>query len=456
MTHTADPIALVLFWVTIIFSLGMFGRYMAQRFHQPGVLGELLMGVVLGNLCYHWAIPEMVILREGAVIFDIMGSLLDGASLPKALAHNVSDPISRATIESALHSSAGMDSIKVAYALDIFSRYGVIFLLFMVGLENSVEEIKKTGHASLRVAFLGVLAPLVLGFLAMHWLLPEASFNTHLFVGATLTATSVGITARVLKEAHQLHRIESKTILGAAMIDDILGLILLAVVSSLVVSGHLQALVLVKIVLMTILFFGVVLYFGPRWIRFSVRHLSFLPEWESKLVVAFVLTMLLSWLATWVQLASIIGAFLAGLVLHDAYFTPKSSSLSGKTLMIKELIAPLELLLAPLFFMLIGIQVKLETFLNLEVLKIAFGLIVVAILGKLFSGLGASRGSDKLLVGVGMLPRGEVGLVFASLGRASGLISDALFSAIILMVILTTFIAPIWLKQRFTKKERLS
>ncbi len=452
MTHSADPIALVLLWVTIIFSLGLLGRYLAERFHQPGVLGELLMGVLLGNLCYYWRVPEMIILREGSIIFDIVGSLLHGASLSQTLSTSISDPTSRMAVESVLQSASGLDSIKVAYALDIFSRYGVIFLLFMVGLESSVEEIKKTGKASFRVASLGVIAPLVLGFLAMLWLLPEAGFNTHLFVGATLTATSVGITARVLKEAGQLHRIESKTILGAAMIDDILGLILLAIVSSLVVSGHLQPLVLTKIVMLTVLFFLVVLYFGPRCIRFSVKMLSFLPEWQSKLVVAFVFTMLLSWFATWVQLASIIGAFLAGLVLHDAYFTPRTSSLSGKSFMIKELIAPLELLLAPLFFVLIGIQVKLETFLNIDVLKIASGLIIVAILGKLLSGLAASRGSDKLLVGVGMLPRGEVGLVFASLGRASGIISDALFSAIILMVIFTTFISPIWLKWCFTKK----
>lgn len=113
----------------------------------------------------------------------------------------------------------------------------------------------------------------------------------------------------------------------------------------------------------------------------------------------------------------------------------------------------IESILAPLFFMLIGIQVKLETFLSAQVLWIALGLIIVAILGKLVSGLGATRGSDKFLIGIGMLPRGEVGLVFASLGKASGMMSDQLFSAIILMVIMTTLIAPVWLKARFSKKR---
>lgn len=450
MAHPSDPIALVLFWVTVIFSLGMLGRYLAQRFQQPGVLGELLMGIFLGNICYYFCIPEMVILREGSTIFNVVGHLIDGLSLSQALQTTVSNPASAAMIETALRSPAGADGIKVAYALDIFSRYGVIFLLFMVGLESSVEEIKQTGRASLRVALLGVIAPLILGFILMSWLLPEASFSAHLFVGATLTATSVGITARVLKEMHKIHTIEAKTILGAAMIDDVLGLMLLAVVSSLVSHGHIQGILLVKVIVMTILFFGLVLYLGPKFVRLLVKWFQFLPAWESKLLVAFIFSMLLSWLATLVQLASIIGAFSAGLVLHDAFFVEKSSE---KNLSIKDVMAPLELLLAPLFFMLIGIQVKLETFLDVHVLWMALGLIFVAILGKLFSGLGAGRGSDKLLIGVGMLPRGEVGLVFASLGRASGVISDALFSAIILMVIMTTLIAPVWLKSRFTKKR---
>jgi Kef-type K+ transport system membrane component KefB len=450
VAHPTDPIALVLFWVTVIFSLGMLGRYLAQRMQQPGVLGELLMGVLLGNLCYYFSVPEIVILREGSTIFNIVEHLISGLSLSEALNQSVSSPVVANVIEKALHSSAGADSIKVAYALDIFSRYGVIFLLFMVGLESSVEEIKQTGRASLTVAFLGVIAPLLLGLMLMCWLLPEAGFNAHLFVGATLTATSVGITARVLKEMKKIHTIEAKTILGAAMIDDVLGLMLLAVVTSLMTHGHVEGLLLLKIIGMTCLFFGLVIYLGPRLIRLLVKCFSFLPAWEAKLLVAFIFSMTLSWLATWVQLASIIGAFSAGLVLHDAFFNEKPLE---KGVTIKDVMAPLELLLAPLFFMLIGIQVKLETFLDIKVLEMALGLMIVAVLGKLLSGLGAARGSDKLLVGVGMLPRGEVGLVFASLGRASGVISDALFSAIILMVIMTTFIAPVWLKACFMKKR---
>ena len=150
------------------------------------------------------------------------------------------------------------------------------------------------------------------------------------------------------------------------------------------------------------------------------------------------------------QLAGIIGAFAAGLLIHDAFFDGKQHH--GKSLIaIHDLISPLELLFAPLFFMLIGIQVKLETFMDWHVLLTAIGLTIVAIVGKLVSGLGADGRDDRLLIGIGMLPRGEVGLVFASIGRTMGLISDSLFSAIILMVIMTTFVAPPWLKSRFQK-----
>lgn len=164
--------------------------------------------------------------------------------------------------------------------------------------------------------------------------------------------------------------------------------------------------------------------------------------------------MALAWFATVVGLSSIIGAFAAGLIIHDGYFEPHSDSSSVKPFNIKQLIAPLEFILAPLFFILIGIQVKLESFFDWHVLMTSAGLIVAAIVGKLISGLGGNRKDDRLLIGIGMLPRGEVGLVFASIGRTLGVISDQLFSAIVLMIIITTFLAPPLLKSRYAAYDR--
>lgn len=446
MPSHADPVSTVIFWVTLVFAFGVMGRYIAHRFDQPGVLGELLMGVLVGNICYFAGLPIAVILREGSAVFVIFKDLLAGLPLIDAVHSALPDASYGAGVMKALEGADGIDLIKVAYVLDIFSRYGVIFLLFMVGLETSVAEIKSTGRSSLQVALIGMAAPIALGLLVTIFLLPDASFNTDLFVAATLSATSVGITARVLKEMNKLKTTEAKTILGAAMIDDVLGLIVLAIVSGMVIQGFVDFGMIFKVVFYVILFFAGALTLGPWLLKKAVLFFKFLDPWESKLVVSFLFVMTLSWLATCVQLASIIGAFAAGLILHDGFFKEASDKRQ-----IREIVGPLEALMAPLFFMLIGIQVKLETFYNWHVLLVASGLVLAAVMGKLVSGLGARAKDDRLLIGVGMLPRGEVGLVFASIGRTLGVISDELFSSIILMVIVTTFIAPPWLKARFKR-----
>ncbi|KTD50676.1 Na(+)/H(+) antiporter [Legionella quinlivanii] len=449
-----DPVASIIFWVTLIFTLSIMGRCIAKALRQPGVLGELLMGVLLGNICYFFGSELIVVLREGSAIFNIMRDILGNATLAEAVQNNIADPVYAQQMVVALSSVKGIDYLKVGYILDIFSRYGVIFLLFMVGLESSFQELKHTGREALSVALIGVVAPIILGFAIAHWLLPNASYQSDLFVAATLSATSIGITARVLSELKKLRTREAHTILGAAMIDDVLGLIILSIVSSIVINNSLDMLVIVRVVVSAFLFFTAVLTIGPWALRKSVKMLNFLELWEAKLFLAFIFLMALAWFATVVGLSSIIGAFAAGLIIHDGYFEPHSDSSSVKPFNIKQLIAPLEFILAPLFFILIGIQVKLESFFDWHVLMTSAGLIVAAIVGKLISGLGGNRKDDRLLIGIGMLPRGEVGLVFASIGRTLGVISDQLFSAIVLMIIITTFLAPPLLKSRYAAYDR--
>lgn len=448
--HT-DPVASVVFWVTFLFFCGILGRYLAQRLQQPGVLGELLMGVIVGNVFYHLGFPMMVVLREGAEVFNIIGDVLTaGESVAKAVYANIAMVPEAQKLTAALQSPEGFDLVRVAYVVDSFSRYGVIFLLFMVGLETSIDEIKHTGKAATRVAIIGVVAPIVLGFIVTLIFLPQVSIKTDLFLAATLAATSVGITARVLKEMKKIRTREAKTILGAAMIDDVLGLVILAMVSSMVLTGAVNLVTLGRILMQVILFFAGSLMIGPWVLKRMVPMLRFLQPWESKLALSFIFVMALAWLATVAGLASIIGAFAAGLIIHDGFFD--GHALEGKRdKQIRELVAPLEALLAPLFFMLIGIQVKLEAFLDIKVVLVALALTVAAVIGKLLSGLGATKSDDKLVIGIGMLPRGEVGIVFASIGRTLGVLSDSLFSAIILMVIVTTLIAPPWLKWRYQK-----
>lgn len=449
-----DPVASVILGMTFIFVFGLIGRYLANKTHQPAVLGELLMGVLVGNIAYACGSQLVVVLREGAAVFNIMKELLQGITLHQAVYETIPNPQYADQVLTALSSANGTEYFKIAYIVDIFSRYGVIFLLFVVGLDSSVEELKKTGTASILVALIGVIAPGILGYLAASSMLPDSSFSAHMFVGATLCATSIGITARVLQEMRILHIKESKIILGAAMLDDVLGLVLLAIVSSMVIQGEVDLFMTGRIIVMALLFFTGVVLIGPWLIRKTASLFRFLYLWEAKLFIAFIFLMALAWLANVVQLATIIGAFAAGVILHDGYFAAAELN-NTRVPTIKELVSPWESLLAPLFFMLIGIQVKLECFFDWQVILLALGLIVAAITGKLLSGLGASSKDDRLFIGIGMLPRGEVGLVFASIGRTLGVIPDMLFSAIVLMVIITTFCAPPLLKWRFQKNSLL-
>lgn len=449
----ADPITFVLLGVTAIFFFAILGRYLARCLHQPSVLGELLMGVLIGNLSYYYGFQFITLLREGSTTFDIVSEMLHGVSLSQAVTTVIPNPEYAQQAISALSGPHGADYLKIAYVVDIFSRYGVIFLLFMVGLESSVEELKHTGRDSFLVAVIGVVAPMILGFGMAYLLMPEASYQADLFIAATLSATSIGITARVLAEMKKLRTREAQTILGAAMLDDVLGLIILAVVSSIVLNGAVDILVVVRIVVASLLFFIGALLLGPFILRKSIHFFRFMEPWEAKLFVSFLFIMFLSWLASYIELATIIGAFTAGVIIHDDYFKVLEPNVKTSR-SIYHLLSPLESILAPMFFILIGIQVKLESFYHWNVLVLALGLVVAAIVGKLISGLGANSKDDRLLIGIGMLPRGEVGLVFASIGRSLGVISDDLFSAIVLMVLITTFIAPPLLKARYAAQEK--
>ncbi len=193
-------------------------------------------------------------MREGAAVFNIVHELLKGITLNQAVHTVITNPFYAQQVINALSTEQAMEYVKIAAVLDIFSRYGIIFLLFLVGLESSISELKHTGRESVWVAIIGILAPMLLGFLVAYFLLPEASYQADLFIAATLSATSIGITARVLSELNQLKTREARTILGAAMLDDVLGLILLAVVSSIVLGGHADVMMVGKIIAASLLF----------------------------------------------------------------------------------------------------------------------------------------------------------------------------------------------------------
>ncbi|MDH4073903.1 MAG: cation:proton antiporter, partial [Gammaproteobacteria bacterium] len=272
-------------------------------------------------------------------------------------------------------------------------------------------------------------------------------------VAATLGATSIGITANVLREIKRIKSREGHIVLGAAICDDILGLVMLAVVTGIVVTGSIDVSEIVIVIVMSGLFLASAIWLGPVVVRFAARIMGKLDIVEAKMFTSYLFVMVLAWAANLAGLATIIGAFAAGIVLSDSFFRDYEIAGSQRT-SIRQLIMPLEVILVPIFFILMGMQVKLESFLSWPVVAVAGALLVAAVIGKLVSGLGAGRKANRWIVGFGMLPRGEVGLVFAAIGRTLGVIDDAVFSAMVLMIIVTTLAAPPLLKLAVSRQER--
>lgn len=394
-----DPIAAVVLFLAVILLAAKVGGDLASRAGQPAVLGELVVGIVLGNL---------VLLG-----YD------------------------------------GMEVIKEDASIDMLSRLGVILLLFEVGLESTVGAMLKVGWSSLLVAVIGVAFPFALGWGVGAWLLPQASVYVHAFLGAMLTATSVGITARVFKDLEMAQTGEARIILGAAVIDDVLGLVILAIVTSVIAAANLGGgLSLVDIAatmgkalgfLVGSLALGVVV--APRLFNVASR----LRAKGVLLAMGLSFCFLLSWLAGAVGLAPIVGAFSAGLILESVHYRDFTDRGEHS---LEELIHPISAFLVPVFFVVMGMRTDLRAFTQPGVAGLAIALTVAAVIGKQFAGFGVvTRGVDRIMVGLGMIPRGEVGLIFASMGLALSvagerIVTREVFAAAVVMVVVTTLVTP--------------
>ena len=377
------------------------GGSVAERFGQPAVLGELAAGIAIGNLGlagYH-----------------------------------------------ALEGLAALDAIQV------FAQIGVLFLLFRIGLESHTGQMMKVGASSLLVAALGVVAPMLLGLGASRWFFPGHHPLTHWFVGATLCATSVGITARVLADLKRAASVEGRIILGAAVIDDVMGLIVLAVVSG-VISAADQGQAFQPWSVLWILGKSLIFLIGAvvlgGWLSPRVFRLAGRLRGERLLLpIALAICFGLAWVAGRVGLAPIVGAFAGGLILEEAHYA-KLLERDHERRKIPQLLEPLETFLVPLFFVLMGMQVDLRVFGSPAVLGFAAVLTLAAVAGKQVCAFGVlEKGADRLAVGLGMIPRGEVGLIFASIGatlRIGGerVVDDTVFSAVVVMVAVTTLLTP--------------
>ena len=371
--------------------------FIFERLGMPEILGEIYAGILLGNLA-------------------LMG-----------IDFNLSE------------------LLRSSEFMEYSSELALVLLLFLVGLESDMRDLLKVGRNAAMVALGGVALPIIMGIGACT-ALGFASGLEGWFVGAMLAATSVGITAKILGENGLLKTRSAEVILGAAVIDDVLGIMLLAVLASVVVTGEVAPLDLLWIIAKALLFFGGALLIGQRLMP-GVVHIVALNK-HSSVWTGFALCLALAFaqLAAFAGLAPLIGAFVAGLLLDDVDFRV-GDALQKHTL--EELVKPISDILITIFFVGIGAQVQLETLLDPQILLIIVTLTVVAVVSKGAAGfLVSGRGYDRLGIGFGMIPRGEVGLVFAAFAFTHEVFSGETYSALVMVVLLSTLLGPILLKPR--------
>jgi Kef-type K+ transport system membrane component KefB len=425
----ASPFILagVLLSLIVVYLASKIGGEICARINLPPVLGELVAGVVVGVSALH------------LIVFPSSGSIASESLIMQLLqaTGHFSPEVLQAVFESQ------------SEVLSVLAELGVVILLFEIGLESDLKELLRVGIQATLVAVVGVVVPFALGTAGLMLMFHVAAVPA-IFAGAALTATSIGITARVLAEIQQLSSREGQIIIGAAVMDDVLGIIVLAVVASLARTGTVEVGSVIYLIISAAVFLIGSIWLGRLLNPFFVTLVNSLKTRGQVLISALIFAFGLSYVAAVINLEAILGAFAAGLILAE---TEKQRDL-------EEQVMPIADMLVPVFFVCVGARTDigvLNPFVpaNREGLIIAAFLILVAIIGKVVTGLAVfgQPGINRLAIGVGMIPRGEVGLVFASVGAASGVLSQALGAAIIVMVILTTFLAPPLLRVVFTKAE---
>jgi len=408
--HGAIVVEFLLSLVVIILAAKLGGEIF-ERMNQPAVLGELVMGILLGNL--------------------------------------------------ALVNFHYLDFLKTSDALAITAEIGVVILLFEVGLESHLKELLAVGFSALLVAVLGVIAPMFLGYGVSYLLAPDLPWYVHAFVGATLAATSVGITARVLKDLRRMDTKEARIVLGAAVVDDVLGLIVLAVVSGVIASISQTGSAAVDYGAVGIIVAKAVVFLAAAVLLGRFIHVRLVNFGQSFKVAGIPLAIAISHCFLWaglaglIGLAPIVGAFAAGLVLEQSDYD-EFTSRGNDT--IEHLIHPISSVLVPIFFVVMGMKVDLSVFGSGRVLLLAAAITVAAIIGKQVCSLGVlEKGLNRLVIGVGMIPRGEVGLIFTGIGASlvvggAPVLSAELVSALVVMVMVTTVVTPPLLKALFARQ----
>ncbi|GHT50020.1 sodium:proton antiporter [Endomicrobiia bacterium] len=382
--------------ISILFFAKIFGE-IALKFGQSAIIGELLAGVIIGP-----SVLGLINVNETSVLTSVLKSL---------------------------------------------SELGAIILLFEVGLSTNIKEFLKASGWATAVATVGVVVPYFLGYFV--FLRFGLASQQAIFAGAVLTATSVGITARVFMDLNRLETKEAKIVLGAAVIDDVIGLVILTIVLKLVQGGKVTTGMITSVSGTAILFLVLSVAAGVLIAPSLFNLISKMKQSHTVFVMGIVFCFIVSALSTKVNLGVIVGAFVAGLILSTTKQSEK----------IKRDVKPIYAFFVPIFFVLMGTRVDTSTFnpfivANREILVLMAILFIVAFVGKAISGFVVfKKGINKLLIGISMVPRGEVGLVFALLGLDNNVFEPKYYSVLVAVIMLTTFITPIMLKYLMAEQK---
>ena len=407
----------ILIMLAVLIVLARVGYRIFARFGVPGLIGEIIIGIVIANLAIgDWSFLSM---------FDI---------------------------------DMGTDPSRNYEIITLFAEFGVMFLLFTIGMETKARELLSVGRAAMTVATMGVVIPFTAGFLLIQ--VYDGNIHHALFLGAALVATSVGITARVIKDMKLIGTKEAKIIIGAAVIDDVQGMVVLAIVVGMAASGEMAASNIAAISIEAVLFVAAALV-AALWIvpraygHFEERNRKAAAKagkrriGTDKLILAVVVCLLFSWFADAIGLAAIIGAFLGGMLLADY----------AREWKLGDKIEPITAFFISFFFLNVGMQVDLRSMADVSVIILAAAVTVAAVATKYVGcSIGARLGDKGLskesrnIIGVGMVPRGEVGIIVASIGLYAGAMSSEIYGTVILMAVVTTIIAPPMLARAFRKK----
>ena len=418
-----------LLMLLVVFCSAKAASFVFNRIGIPGLVGEILVGVIFASL--------------------VIGDTTIAESL-------------------GLYNGSGSDrqETEIYHVLEVFSELGVMFLLFSVGLETRVKDLLSVGKAAFLVALLGVLVPFVFGYAYVEFLYDGNMYHA-LFMGAAMVATSVGITARVIKDMRLTDAKESRIIIGAAVIDDILGMIVLAVVSGMAKSGEIDIVNIISVTLSAFAFVIIIMlfsYFAVPWLKKKAQEYNdakfekdkdYIPTKYNMLIICIALCFAFAYLAEFIGLAAIIGAFLAGMIFADY------AVIWG----LEEKVEAINSLLVSFFFVNVGMKVNLSG-IDVDMIITIVIVIALAVLGKYIGcSMGAKIGDKSLekssmnIIGIGMVPRGEVGIIVASIGLkivvdGGTAISTELYTVVVLMSVITTIIAPPLLSAAYKKKYK--